>query len=171
MIWAVLAGAFLLRVVPYVPSVFHEGHVDITDPDAAYHARRILQGAETFPILPVFDPDQNAPYGALSVWSPGYDWVMAGAARLLMSAAADESRVLAILAWIPPILGTLALWCMYRVTRRLLPEGWAVLAVALAGALPRGIFYTSLGNVDHHAAEALALMGTGLAWCRLAESG
>lgn len=170
-VWAVLLGAFLLRVVPYAPSVLHQGHVDIADPDAAYHARRILQGAATFPSLPVFDPDQNAPYGALSVWSPGYDWVMAGAARLLEAGGATESGVLAILVWAPPILGTLAVGGVYLIARRLLPGGWAALAAALAGALPRGIFYTAFGNVDHHAAEALALIGGGVAWCRLAESG
>ena len=47
------------------------------DPDTCYHVRRILSIAQHTMKFPFYDPLLAYPHGAVPVWSPLYDWILA----------------------------------------------------------------------------------------------
>ena len=47
------------------------------DPDTCYHVRRILYIAQHTMKFPFYDPLLAYPHGAVPVWSPFYDWILA----------------------------------------------------------------------------------------------
>lgn len=147
-----------VRVAPRWGRVVAGGEVRVADPDACYHLRRAGRIGRDFPGLAIFDPFVNYPDGARVIWPPLYDAALAAAIAIFP--AADGARGPSVpVALIPPILFAATVLVVLRMARRLWPERpflWALAAVAPA-LLPASFPYTEIGQLDHHAAELLAL--------------
>jgi len=160
------AFAFAIRCLPY-RGVLREEGVLFFGGDAWYHMRRIAYGLAEFPRSLGFDPYLNYPEGAVAIWPRFFDSVLSFAllpAYLLGGIGAAER----VAAFAPPLLGAASVLACYALGRRLIsPRGG--LAAAFVLALLSGHFwYTQIGFVDHHAAEALCaalLLLAALRWC------
>lgn len=120
--------------------------------DAFYHARRAFVSFEQFPRVMLFDPYLNYPQGAYVPWPPLYDLLLGGVARLFGSTQAVFERVAA---WAPVFLGVLTLAPVYAAGRIVSSRAAGVGAALLFALLPASVFYSNVGNADHHAAQAL----------------
>jgi dolichyl-diphosphooligosaccharide--protein glycosyltransferase len=136
--------------------------------DEYYHLRRIWYSVVNFPDVLAFDPYVNFPDGGHIHWPPGFDWLAAAVARLIVGAH-DQAAMELVVAWMPPILGALVAvgvaW-VGRVTFGRL-AGW--IAGLLLAILPVSYHFSRVGMVDHHIAVALAavaLLGSAMAWLR-----
>jgi hypothetical protein len=146
------AAAFALRAVYLREAFAADGGVVFTDPDALYHARRALFSVESFPSALLFDPYLNHPDGAPVPWPPLYDWLLA--AKALALGGSPRAFEL-VLAWAAPVLGALTVVPVCATARMLAGRGAALAAGGIFAALPVAVYYTRVGNPDHHAWSAL----------------
>jgi dolichyl-diphosphooligosaccharide--protein glycosyltransferase len=155
---ALSALALAVRIVPHWAHVVTGAEAVIRDPDAAYHLRRAALIAAHFPDLAVFDSYIDYPRGAHVIWPPLYDIALAGAMRLF-PAAPDAPGASVAVALLPPVLFALTILVLVLFARRLWPERpyLAALAAGAPAVLPATFAYTRIGQLDHHAAELLAV--------------
>jgi dolichyl-diphosphooligosaccharide--protein glycosyltransferase len=146
------------RVAPQWSRVVEGGRALVRDPDACYHLRRAERIAAALPDLALRDPFVNSPEGAWVIWPPLYDLVLAGAVAAFPSGSPLPGPGAAV-ALLPPLLFAGAALALFALARRLWP-GRGALALLAAGApalLPANAPYTTLGQLDHHAAELLCV--------------
>jgi len=126
--------------------------------DEAYHLWRIVRMVRGDDAA--FDPMINWPHGAVSLWSPGFDWL--GAAWVgLLGADGDTFSIARAACLFPVVLGLAGILATMLVTRFLAGSrsGAPVLAAGIVIALmPRCISLGRMGRVDHHVAELLFVL-------------
>jgi dolichyl-diphosphooligosaccharide--protein glycosyltransferase len=167
---ALFVLAFAIRCLP-IQSVFVRGRTLLFDPDAYYHLRRIVYTAVNFPSTLALDPYINHPDGGRPIWTPLFDGVVA--LLLLPWRGGDDPADLERAAvFVPPLLGAATVVTLYVVARRHFGQATATLAGVILALLSGHFWYSQLGFVDHHAAEALAATATlGAAMTLLARAG
>jgi dolichyl-diphosphooligosaccharide--protein glycosyltransferase len=167
------ALAFAVRLAPWA-SVFDGGRVVPFDNDALYHLRRVAYALARFPEALGFDPYLHFPEGARAIWPAAFDWCVA-LALLPFAPALDAATgaglepVERMAAFVPPLLGAATAVALYRLARRELDRGVALAAALLLCVLPAHFWYSQLGFLDHHAAEAWSavwLLGAGMGMLR-----
>ena len=151
---ALFCLAFCVRCLPSQSIFLREGTL-FFDPDAYYHMRRIVFTLANFPSTLSFDPYINHPAGGRPIWTPLFDGCVA--ALLLPFGGADAVGALERVAvFVPPLLGAATVVALYFVALRHFGESTATLAGAILALLSGHFWYSQLGFIDHHAAEALA---------------
>lgn len=132
--------------------------------DAFYHAHRILAVASGAP-LPQFDTAIQAPTGYLIPWPWAYDWVLGKLTALGLFLVPDAPPML--VAGLVPFLGfALSIGFVLAIARELkLGPAAAGLAGLLFALAPLVTGSHMIGAVDHHWAEALAVLAA--AWSLL----
>ena len=155
--WLAPAGLFALavaiRALPW-RTVFVDGEVFLFDHDAYYHLRRIVWTVVHFPRALDFDRYLAWPDGARAIWSPCFDWLVALVA-LPFARPGDSASIERVAVWVPPVLGGATVVSLHALARRHFDAATALLAGGLLAVLSAHFWYTQLGFVDHHAAEAL----------------
>jgi hypothetical protein len=129
------------------------------DPDAMFHAHRVVRTIEERRFLPpVFDPFENFPDGGRAVWPPLHDATLALLARLGGSTPAHPRRGLPVAAALPVLELALALLVAATLAKRTGGTRAGIAAAwlfALTPCLPRrGAF----GDIDHNLTEVLAAL-------------
>jgi len=149
---ACAAAALAVRALS-APSIFPgEGRVRLGVYDAAYHARRAFYGFANFPAVLGFDPYIAWPDGSPVPWPPGYDFALAGVARLF---GRSEEAFASVAAWSSPVLAALTVWPVHAIGAHLGGRGVGLGAAALYAALPASSLASRVGDPDHHALVAL----------------
>src|SRR5262245_24658908 len=152
------AGLFVLalavRALPW-RTVFVGENVLLFDHDAYYHMRRIVWSLVHFPRCLDFDRYLSFPEGGRAIWPPTFDWLVALVA-LPFARPGEPASVERVAVWVPPLLGAATVVALYRLARRHFDAATALLAGAILAVLSGHFWYSQLGFVDHHAAEALA---------------
>jgi hypothetical protein len=132
----------------YVPS----------NPDAFYHARRILDVVMTGKPVVQFDAAVHHPDGSWIPWPWGFDTAMATIVGWF-GPFADESAAAAVLVHVPVAVALLAVALLVLLWRQLdLSMAVAVLATLGFAALPLVFLAFAVGNVDHHFAELMCAL-------------
>ncbi|HEX2643902.1 MAG TPA: STT3 domain-containing protein, partial [Thermoanaerobaculia bacterium] len=162
---AAMTLAFALRLVT-LPALT-QGGLRLLSADDYGHLRRAAATVRTFPRVPVFDPYLNHPDGGIWIWPPLFDLAIAAPARLFFGPDAGVGQVALVAAWIPPLLGALALLPLFALAARAFDRGTARLAVLVAACLPAAIAWSDFGHSDQHVGEALAFLATLAAFSRL----
>jgi len=167
--WVLLfVAAVVLRALRY-GLVFVDGEVRFPfGADELYHLRRIWWSVVNFPASLEFDPYMNHPEGARPHWPPFFDWGIAALARALVGPD-DQHGVEVVAAWVPPVLGALAVVAAAWLARRTFSPAAGWVTGALLVVLPAHVFHSALGMVDHHVAVGLVAIGLLAAAMRLAE--
>lgn len=129
------------------------------DPDAMFHAHRVVRTIQEGLLLPpVLDPFENFPDGGRALWPPLHDATLALMARLGGSTPADPRRGLLLAAAFPVLELALALLVAATLAKRTAGMRAGVAAAwlfALTPCLPRrGAF----GDIDHNMTEVLAVL-------------
>ncbi len=160
------AAAFAVRVYPAWNGVLGSDSVNFLETDAWYHVRLVENQVRNFPWRVTLDP-YAAPGGQFVPIAPLYDTITSIAVVVLHGRDAATTSIERVAAFVPPILGTLAVVTTWALGRRLFDRRAGLLAAALLAVLP-GHFMdrTMLGFVDHHALEALLALATLLAIAR-----
>ena len=138
-------------------SVFSASGITLDGTDSYYHSRRAWLTLLDWPWVPQFDHLMNVPDGALLVWAPLYDFLLATAAKVLPGGS--ETAVELAGAILPPILGVLQILVLAMLLRRLAGRRTAILGAALAAFLPGVVRFTLLGASDHDPLIELATLG------------
>jgi len=153
--------AFAVRSLAW-PSVGVPGRVQLPDPDAYYHLRRIVYALVNWPASLGFDPYLSFPDGARAIWPPLFDvaiaWLLAP--WVGTGAGVDPARVEAVAVWLPPLLGAATVVVTHAWMRRHFGPGPALGAAGLLSVLSASSWYARVGAIDHHVVVAL---GTTLA--------
>ena len=157
-----LAGASLLAVLiawHRFATVMPQPGGPFDDPDAMFHAHRVVRAIEEGRWLPaVFDPYENFPAGGRALWPPLHDATLALIARIGGSTAAAPRRGLPLVAGFPVVELVLALLAAAALGKRAGgPRGGAAAAwlFALTPCLGRrGAF----GEIDHNVTEILGAL-------------
>jgi asparagine N-glycosylation enzyme membrane subunit Stt3 len=157
--------AFLLRLLT-LPALT-QGGLRLLSADDYGHLRRAASTVHAFPRVPVFDPYLNHPHGGIWIWPPLFDLAIAAPARLLFGSAASAGQVALVAAWLPPLLGALALLPLFALGKRTFDAVTARLAAFLYALLPGAIAWSDFGHPDQHAAEALVFLAVLAAFARL----
>jgi len=156
-ILAVLCGISLyLRIALPYDRIFVDDWVWFRGTDAWFHMRHIENLLHHFPHMNSFDPYMIYPGGAGTPARPFLDWLVAGIIQLVSLGAPTQHTIDVVGAYIPAILGTLALIPVYFIGKELFNRWVGVMSAALVAILPGEFLNRSLlGFTDHHAAEAL----------------
>jgi dolichyl-diphosphooligosaccharide--protein glycosyltransferase len=125
--------------------------------DELYHLRRIWFSVVNFPASLPFDSYMNYPIGAKPVWPPLFDWSIAAVARAL-TGPADQGAVEVVAAWAPPVIGAVAVVAAAWLARRSFSPAAGWVTGALLAVQPAHVFYSQLGEVDHHVAVGLLVL-------------
>lgn len=130
-------------------SVFQPSGVYPNGNDAYYHLRRIRYTIEHFPDVLSFDPLINFPAGAQPIWPPTFDWLIAASLRILPGI--EEAHQLERFAvWIPPLIGAVTVVFVYFLAVHFFSRSAAWVAAGSLALLPGHVFYSRLGEIDHH---------------------
>jgi hypothetical protein len=172
---ALLASGVAAVLVALAPSYIAilEGRYIPVGTDSWYHARRILDMIADPTSFHEFDRLIHVPEGSLLVWPWGYDYAMSLIARAALALGLSDDPV-AVLDHVPVFAFLLMLTLMLVICRQL---GLSVAATALAlfatALFPLNQALYAVGNIDHHFAEHLLVIGSvaaGLGWQRRPDS-
>lgn len=171
-LWIVAALAALVVALAPVASALIDGQYVPIGPDGFYHARRILDFAGGTGFYQ-FDPAMHVPEGSVITWPWMYDYVMGGIVRLLLALGITQDAMVALV-HLPVLAFPIALLAILVIARCLGLGPFATLLAMLATAFfPLNQSLYGVGNVDHHFAEHLCVLGSialALVWLRRAES-
>ncbi|MBI5762060.1 MAG: oligosaccharyl transferase, archaeosortase A system-associated [Planctomycetes bacterium] len=149
-------GAFLLRTLPVMHTVFPSGEVVYLESDPWYHVRLIESCVANFPHLNRIDLYGQYPHGEALPVAPLFDWLLAAASLVIGLGRPSARTVELVCAWAPPALGSLGVLATYFVGRRILHRTAGLLAAAMLAVMPSNFFaFSMLGYTDHHVAEVL----------------
>jgi asparagine N-glycosylation enzyme membrane subunit Stt3 len=157
----VLLVAFLLRLAG-AAGAFDQGELVTLDGDSLYHLRRMRLIADQFPRVPWFDPLIAWPTGAAIPWAAGFDLLGASLIQLGRALGGPAGGNLLVAA-LCPLLGVAVVAAVIELGLLLGPpgpgrRGGALAAGILAALLPQGLAISRYGRIDHHVAEALAML-------------
>lgn len=143
-------------------AAFDGGELVTLDGDSLYHLRRMRLIAEQFPGVPWIDPHIAWPAGAPIPWAAGFDLLGAGLIVLGRAAGGPAGGDLLVAA-LCPLLGVAVVAAVVELALALRPKGpgrrsGALAAGILAALLPQGVAISRYGRIDHHVAEALAML-------------
>ncbi len=174
LMWIVAAiAALVVAVAPIMGAMAGDGQYVPIGPDGFYHARRILDTVADSSSFFQFDPLTHAPDGNLITWPWAYDYAMSLLVRLAL-ALHLTANAMAALTHIPVVAFPLALLLVLSICRSLaVSPGLTLLAMLGTAFFPLNQALYSLGNIDHHYAEHLFVLGTlaaTLAWLRAPDS-
>ena len=146
-------------------SLVADGEFFVAGGDSAYHLRRIMRSAESFPSVSTHDPYMDWPLGGLCHWAPGMDFL--GALMIRLSGLAPWSTEAALTAAMLPVLsGILALALVLALAERLCDDAHRLSTILTAGfvmaVLPQAVATSAFGRVDHHIFEVLCMGALGL---------
>jgi asparagine N-glycosylation enzyme membrane subunit Stt3 len=145
-------AAVAVRALP-APTVLLGDRVQPFGGDAFYHLRRIAYSIEQFPRVLEFDRYLNFPAGAMAIWTPVFDWLIAALAVALRAEPASlEMERIAV--WVPPVLGAATVVVLYRLAARTFGEPTGLAAGLLLCISSAHFWYSQIGFVDHHVAVA-----------------
>jgi len=131
-----------------------------SNPDAFYHARRILDSLFSGSPVIQFDHRIHVPEGSWLTWPWGFDTLLTSITRLF-GPYANEAEANRVLMNIPPVAAPIAVGLVVIIARQLaLPFLLTLLFVMGFAALPQVYMQFAVGNVDHHFAELLWTLGT-----------
>lgn len=167
LIWALGAtAAVLVCALTFPTATWHGEHFPVGN-DSFYHARRILDAVRDLSTFYQFDPRIHAPEGSLLVWPWGYDYAMALIVHLALAAGLATNPV-DVLIWIPVAAVPITIALMLAVARQVRLGTWmSTLAVLCMALTPTTHLLYAVGQIDHHYAELLFVLGAlagGLAW-------
>ncbi len=157
---ALCAFSLYVRIVlPYDAIFVNNGTwVWFRETDAYYYLRHIENILHHFPHYNTFDPYQLylGGTGAGGIARPFFAWLVAGVI-LIVSGGSPTPRIIEVVAaYMPAILGTLTLFPVYFIGKKLFNRWAGVISAALVIILPSEFLHRSLlGFTDHHVAEVL----------------
>jgi asparagine N-glycosylation enzyme membrane subunit Stt3 len=157
----VLLAALLVRLASAAGAYEGAALVNL-DGDSLYHLRRMRLVAEAFPHVPWVDPGIAWPAGAAIPWAAGFD-LMGALAILLGRTTGGAIGADLWVASLPAILGVAVVAATMALVHDLsadlpLRRTTTLAAGVLAAALPVDIAISRFGRIDHHVAEALAMV-------------
>jgi hypothetical protein len=173
LLWIV--GGILALVVGLAPlsASLLNGHYTPIGPDAFYHARRILDAAADPASFFQFDTHTDAPNGGLVLWPWAYDYVMSLIVRGI-TALGLSSNPMAVLVHIPPIASAFTIGIVLALCRGLrLSLAATAIAILCTALFPMSQGLYSIGNIDHHFAEHMFVLGSlasAILWLQRPES-
>jgi dolichyl-diphosphooligosaccharide--protein glycosyltransferase len=159
--WGILLLAFAVRCLP-IRTVFVDGQTLFTDSDSYYHLRRIAYNLAVFPETLEHDSYLSFPLGAQAIWPPTLDWLLALMLRPFCTPGSGghgigcQQDLEQILVWVPPVLGALTVWLLYRIALRHFGARVALVSGSVLSVLPAHYWYSQIGFLDHHVAVALS---------------
>ncbi len=149
-------GAFLLRTIPVMHTVFPGGEVVFLESDPWYHVRLVESCVANFPHLNRVDLYGQYPHGQSLPVAPLFDWLLATASLIVGLGRPSARTVELVCAWAPPMLGAAGVLATYYVGRRILNRTAGLLAAAMLAVMPSNFFaFSMLGYTDHHVVEVL----------------
>jgi dolichyl-diphosphooligosaccharide--protein glycosyltransferase len=136
--------------------IFVNGAVWFRETDAYYYIRNIEVLVHNFPHFNTFDPYMLFPGGSPALTHPFFAWLVAATILLVRGAASTLHSMEVVAAYVPAILGTLALIPAYFIGKELFNRWVGVISAALVIIIPGEFLHRSLlGFTDHHVAETL----------------
>jgi hypothetical protein len=165
-------AALVVALAPVMAAVTSGQYVPV-GPDSFYHARRILDTVADLANFFQFDTFTHVPEGNLVTWPWAYDFVMSLIVRAGLALHLSDNP-LGILVHLPAFAFPIAILLMLSICRSLnLSTPATMLALLATAFFPLNQSLYSLGNIDHHFAEHLFVLGTlatTLRWLRAPES-
>ena len=160
--WALpsLLGVFLFALLIRglgFEHVFTDEGVVFAPADAMYHMRLSFYSFVNFPSPLLFDPYLNYPDGVAVPWSPLFDLIVGGVAKVF---ARDQAGFEVVGAWAASVFGALTVVPIYFIGRRVSTVGIGLGAGLLFSLFPVCVKYAKVGNPDHH--SAVGLIGASL---------
>lgn len=160
LLWLTGSIVLIAGALGSVSASYVDGQYLPSNPDAFYHARRILDAVMHGAPIADFDARMHAPEGSWLTWPWAYDALMARITSLF-GPFADEAAANRVLMHIPVAAGPVMVALMVLIARQLaLPFLLAVLAVIGTSLLPVTFMLFAVGNIDHHYFELLMTLGT-----------
>ena len=160
-IWGIILAAICgislyIRIALPHDQIFANGAVWFRETDSYYFMRNVETLVHNFPHLNSFDPYILYPGGSGGLARPFFVWLIGVIAMLVGGGAPTLHTIETVAAYIPPILGTLALIPVYFIGKELFNRWVGIIAAALIAILPSEFLNRSLlGFVDYHVAETL----------------
>jgi dolichyl-diphosphooligosaccharide--protein glycosyltransferase len=151
-----VVGSFLLRTRWVHDQIFVGSDVLFAVNDSWYHTRLVQNLVHHFPYLISFDPYALFPDGQTVPVAPLFDWLLASASLIAGWGHPAPRTVDLVCAYVPAILGSLAVIPVYFLGRCLNGRLAGVLAAGLFAVSPGQFLSRSLlGYTDHHVAETV----------------
>jgi hypothetical protein len=160
LLWIGGSAALVFTSLGLIQAAYVDGHFIPSNPDAFYHARRILDAVMQGTAVIQFDPRIHAPEGSWLTWPWGFDQLLATITGAF-GPYKDEYAASRVLMNIPVAAAPIAVGLLLVLTRLLRLSGvYSVIAVLAFALLPAIFTLFAVGNVDHHFAEMLWLLMT-----------
>jgi hypothetical protein len=160
LLWVAGSSLAMFAALSMLSGGFSDGEFLPANPDAFYHARRVLDSLFSGSPVIQFDPLIHAPEGSWLVWPWGFDTLLTSITRLF-GPYENEAEANRVLMNIPPASVPIAVGLVVIIARQLaLPFFLALLFVMGFSALPLVYAQFAVGNIDHHFAELLWALGT-----------
>ncbi|MDR2945064.1 MAG: oligosaccharyl transferase, archaeosortase A system-associated [Methanosarcinales archaeon] len=151
--------AFYIRILPQEGVFLQSGFIRFGENDPWYHWRNVDYLLHNFPDFLWFDPATTYPYGTPQAFAPLYDYILAGAIKILQAVTGNttEAYAMTVAAYWPCVLAAVCVIVVYFVAKKLFDSRNAGLMSAFLLAVAPGQFLSRsiIGFNDHHVAEVL----------------
>lgn len=149
----------LTVVLPAYPVVFPaDDSPRLLGADSYHHLRHTWFSVEHFPKVLRWDTGSRYPKGRRSESTGLFQIALASVSLVAGLGKPDFALATAVLAWSPVVLSLLVLFLSWFLSRRLLPDGKALLVPWVLCCAPGALGgYSLLGFADHHVVEVLLL--------------
>lgn len=159
---AVLGCALLWRL----PVTDDQWRFTLCENDSLYQLHRVENCLQRYPLVESVDPYSHYPRVYRVPWMPLHTVFYATVAKLAGVSSTQREALVALLSWIPPLMGLLALALVLAITRCFTSNPLCIFAVGLLCAFStdvcRPFFY---GAIDHHLFAHLGVLL--MVWGRL----
>jgi len=155
LVWIVGSLVIVVAALTMISGAYIDGQYVPSNPDAFYHARRILDSVVTGAPVIQFDPRIQFPEGGWLPWPWGFDTAMATIVRWF-GPFASETAAAGVLLNLVVVFAPIAVGLVVLLARQLgLSASLAALLTLSFAGLPLVFLQFAVGNVDHHFAELL----------------
>ncbi len=145
-----LLSIYIRIIIPW-DTTFKNGITVISTDDGVYHMRIIENLIANFPNKISYDPFTNYPFGSTLTWGYIFDFIIGTLAIIF---GVNNLNIIGVI--VPAIMGVIIVIPIYFIGKELLNKKAGLISAFIVTILP-GAFLnrTTIGFVDHHAAEVL----------------
>lgn len=152
----VFVVALCIRVIPIYSMVFSGDNIKFATNDAYYYVRQVDNITQHYPHLSFVDPYLNYPQGTELGPMNFFIYLVGGIAWIFGGGAPSQHLIDMVSAWLPAIIGALAVVPVYFIGKTLFNRGVGIIAASLIAILPGDLLgRTLLGVTDRDALEIL----------------
>ncbi|MBI3785764.1 MAG: hypothetical protein HY270_20415 [Deltaproteobacteria bacterium] len=164
--WAALAVLLVSALAWRLPAIPADWRFTLCENDSLYQLHRIEDCLRHYPQVQSVDPYSHYPGGYRVPWMPLHTVFYSSLAKLAGVSGDERERLVALLSWVPPLAGLVAMVLALAIARTYTNDPFCLLLIGFLCAFESDVVRVFIfGTIDHHLFAHVGLLA--MVWSRL----